>query len=661
MQRCYRSFTGYGLCILLVLLVLSGYGCGDQNVTVKQFECEKDTECQNSHTCQNGKCVLDDQDKDGWARNRGGTANNKDCNDNNKDVHPGAPEICDNQADDNCDGRIDEQPCQCQNGLVRECGEDKGICKKGQQTCNAGVWGPCQGGVDPKPEECNGLDDDCDGHIDEDVPGCCQPQETRPCGSAQGECKQGVQKCNAGKWTECEGAVGPKAEECNGKDDDCDGQVDNIKDSTKPIEQPCYGGPAETQKKGACKDGFQICKDGKWEPCQKDVQPEEEICDDKDNDCDGQIDNVKGGDKVLQRECYSGDAKTKGIGICKSGVQSCVGGRWSTCIGEVTAISESCNGIDDDCDGNLDNNPGETKPLNQPCYTGPTGTRQKGICADGLQECVNGRWGSCKNDKLPEVEDCNGLDDDCDGRVDNIQGKTDPLVGACYTGPQGTQGKGECKEGSRFCQNGKWSACQGDTFPTTEVCNGKDDDCNGQIDDKLSNSSPCQTNKKGECLAGITQCVNGSSTCVSINQPANEVCNGKDDDCNGLVDDGNPGGGGNCNYSGKPGLCSEGKLECRNGKVECIQVVFPANEACNGKDDNCNGTIDDNAPCSRGYACSGGTCQVCSQPQSRCSNYDLFCTGDAPSISCNCGFTSYCYQQSSSIFCNGCCAERRCH
>jgi hypothetical protein len=56
------------------------------------------------------------------------------------------------------------------------------------------------------------------------------------------------------------------------------------------------------------------------------------------------------------RECYSGPAQTKGIGHCKAGKQRCVDGVWGPCVGEITPKTEQCNGIDDDCDGQIDAN-----------------------------------------------------------------------------------------------------------------------------------------------------------------------------------------------------------------------------------------------------------------------------------------------------------------
>jgi GH25 family lysozyme M1 (1,4-beta-N-acetylmuramidase) len=67
-------------------------------------------------------------------------------------------------------------------------------------------------------EVCDGVDNDCNGGVDESL--------TRRCGSDVGECRSGVQTCRAGDWGVCDGEIGPRAETCDAKDDDCDGQTD---------------------------------------------------------------------------------------------------------------------------------------------------------------------------------------------------------------------------------------------------------------------------------------------------------------------------------------------------------------------------------------------------------------------------------------------------
>ena len=93
---------------------------------------------------------------------------------------------------------------------------------------------------------------------------------------------------------------------------------------------------------------------------------------------------------------------------------------------------------------------------------------------------------------------------------------------------------------------------------------------------------------------------------------AAEICNGKDDDCDGQIDEGNVCGGGNpcvvgqsCT-TGLPGQCAAGTSACpngMNGAMVCVQNVQPSAETCNGFDDDCDGVVDDN--------CNGGAVKMC--------------------------------------------------
>jgi hypothetical protein len=745
--RCVRWQIFWVMCLLWFVS-----GCGEPGITHKHFECQSDKDCGNAYVCQDGKCVLADADGDGWAKNR-------DCDDNNPRVYPGAPEICDNNIDDNCDGKIDEHPCICEDGRERECGSDVGICRKGRQYCRHGKWSECTGSIDPQPEICDGLDNNCDGAIDEDLPDCCRPNATQPCGSKVGECRQGQQQCIAGKWSACVGDIGPRDEICDGKDNDCDGRIDNIKDQDKPLAQGCYSGSPATRSKGACKDGVQYCNNGKWGDCQQDTLPSTELCNGIDDDCDGQIDNVMGEDRPLTRECYSGAPDTANRGICSKGRQTCVGGQWGVCQGEITPTAEICNDIDDDCDGHIDNQPGTSDPLQRACYSGSPDTRGVGICSDGVQICKNGRWGSCNGDQLPQIELCDGLDNDCDGRIDNKPGTTVNLEQPCYTGTAETRSKGECKDGVQRCLNATWTACEGEQLPSTEICDGKDNNCNGKNDeDNPEGGGKCQTGLLGVCSDGILQCLEGKLTCVALAQttpevcdgkdnncdgqidegltrpcgsdigeckkgiqtcnmgvwgacvgeikpkteicdgkdnncngsidegltrscgsdvgeckkglqtctmgvwgtcigevqPTAEICDGKDNNCNNSIDEGNPGGGGACTYSapGLYGLCTQGRIACVNGRLTCTQEIFPQPEICDGHDNNCNGKIDDSAPCSRGQECNGGACRTCSQPSdTKCPIFLGVCSGDAPCPPCRCGWVCYCAEKSVLGYC----------
>jgi hypothetical protein len=120
-----------------------------------------------------------------------------------------------------------------------------------------------------------------------------------------------------------------------------------------------------------------------------------------------------------------------------------------------------------------------------------------------------------------------------------------------------------------------------------------DDQCNGQVDENNPGGGfYCYTGLQGACADGVTSCQNGTLSCIPYVAPMPEVCNGLDDDCNGTVDQNNPGGGAVCN-TGKPGICGPGVMKCQGGALVCAQNQQPVPEICtNGLDDDCNGVTD---------------------------------------------------------------------
>ena len=115
-------------------------------------------------------------------------------------------------------------PLACTEGQTRPCGSNVGACIAGMRTCVNGQWSECTGGIGPSEETCNGMDDNCNGQTDEVCE--CTEGQTRPCGSDVGACEQGTRTCINGFWGECTGGTGPTSEICDGIDNDCDDTID---------------------------------------------------------------------------------------------------------------------------------------------------------------------------------------------------------------------------------------------------------------------------------------------------------------------------------------------------------------------------------------------------------------------------------------------------
>jgi hypothetical protein len=170
-----------------------------------------------------------------------------------------------------------------------------------------------------------------------------------------------------------------------------------------------------------------------------------ETCDNRDNNCDGVIDTI-----------YRADTNT--LGLCSGNRDICLLGSWNDAPGNYVPVAELCNGRDDDCDGANDEN-ASGAPLSQTCYSGPAGTQGVGLCRAGNQECTGGSFGACTGQVTPGLEFCNTVDDDCDGSTDEelaspfcLAGR-DECSGPTLTGPAGECIDG-CRIGNAVCESG---------------------------------------------------------------------------------------------------------------------------------------------------------------------------------------------------------------
>ncbi|MDC3962812.1 hypothetical protein KEG38_53855 [Polyangium jinanense] len=184
-----------------------------------------------------------------------------------------------------------------------------------------------------------------------------------------------------------------------------------------------------------------------------------------------------------------------------------------------------------------------------------------------------------------------------------------------------------------------------------EVCNGIDDDCDGKADEDIAGlGSPCNTGLLGVCIEGVSGCDGGESFCSATIAPTDEVCDGLDNDCDGETDEDNPGSGGSCD-TGELGPCAAGIVVCAAGALACMPSAFPQAEVCGDLLDNdCNGQVDEGCnagpplcahdPCTPGDKldplCDPCVNAVCVIDKTCCkSAWDVFCVGTAQ-VHCAC-------------------------
>jgi len=545
-----------------------------------------------------------------------------DCNDNNAAINPDADETC-NGVDDNCKDGTDED--------LTPIGAGVGVCQGIPYICD-GVNGWVNDTAtylnlsDYRSTEtlCDNKDNDCNGIVDIDG----FPTLNQACSKTYLSCtNEGIKVCNltskTSTYCDAENIIFSSVEYCDGIDNDCDTQVDELEDLVD------HG--AELQG-GICGGAQAVCEDGEWREELTELEYLEynsyyetvEIsCDGKDNDCDGTPDETENMTipevddrwRIIKHflEFLIGEnvGRLKDKGVCAEPTYTCLNSDWSVIIPDYVVDEVNfCDGKDNDCDGTIDegcdeicdydqdnyidgwNNyggcfayalykgipTGDCDDLNNYTYPGaeeicdgedndcdsstpideniiniPLSPNQKGVCEETLAECIDGSW------QLPNFNDgemlakgmyesfevtCDGLNNDCDDKTDEF---SEYVSGFCL---------GEIGECAFNTSGGfYWEKIGGNIIELDETCNGLDDDCDTIVDNGFDIGDYCEEGI-GVCLdSGTKVCtLNGLTTKCSvsakiplyINEAINTTtladnilsgCNGLDDDCDGTPDE----------------------------------------------------------------------------------------------------------------------------
>ncbi len=590
----------------------------------------------------------------------GAVADDTDCDDTNPDANPSAAEVC-NGIDDDCDGLLDDADPSLDASTTTTWYTDADVdgygAGVGLQACVAPA------GDVSDDTDCNDADPAY--HPGADESNCADPNDYNCDGSvgyadADGDGYAACQDCNDGN-----GAINPAATEvCDGVDNNCDGLTDDADpalDATTETtwytdaDNDGYGGSLGTAScaapSGSVADSTD-CDDANGA-----INPgATEVCDGVDNDCDTLVDDADPSLDASTASLWYTDSDRDGYGA-GTPVATCVapadgvadGTDCDDANGAVhPGATEVCNGIDDDCDGAVDDADSDLDLSTASSWyadgdsdgygagtvmmacEAPANTVSDNTDCNDLDGAVN----------PAATEVCDGVDNDCNTLVDDADPGLDASTTSVWYADGDNDGYG-VGSGTALCTAPAGSASLGGDCDdadgainpgATEICDDLDNDCDGLVDgidpsldlstatawfadaddDGFGAGAPTLAcNAPANTVTDDTDCNDGDG---AINPAATEVCDGVDNDCDTLIDDADPsldtstastfyadndrdgyGAGSAIAACAQPAGDVVDNTDCN----DLNRAINPgATEVCDGlnTDENCNGTADDADP-----------------------------------------------------------------
>ncbi|MCY1031921.1 MopE-related protein [Corallococcus sp. BB11-1] len=679
-------------CALPDGFVTTALDCDDTNAAFKPGATEVcdgvDNNCDGQ--VDEGVCAFWYRDADGdgygkasdakrsFTQPQGYVADSTDCDDTRANVRPGQAETCDT-LDNDCDGQVDEGVCAF---WYRDAdgdgyGKASDSVQAGTQpqgyVANSTDCDDTRANVSPGASEvCDGLDNNCNGQPDEGV-GSNWYRDAD--GDGYGTSSQSTQACSqpsgyVANTTDCDDTrpnVSPGASEvCDGLDNNCNGQSDEGVGGLwyRDADGDGYGNPGLSAAACGQPSGY-VSNASDCNDSNAGIRPgATEVCDGVDNNCSGAV------DEGVKPTWYR-DADGDNYGVSSQSTQACsrptgyaasAGDCNDSNSGIHPGAYDSCDGIDNNCNGSWDeDDSGSTwyRDADGDGYGNPNNSTDACSRPSGYVSNASDCNDSNSSVRPGATEYCDGVDNNCNGSTDegvkptwyfdsdgDGYGVGGLSIQACTRPTRYASVAGDCNDSNPNIRPG-----------APEVCDGVDNNCNYLPDDGVgsiwyrdadgdgygSNPTTQACSKPSGYVATSGDC-NDSNAATRPGAP--EICDWQDNNCNGQSDEGvgiwyrdadndGYGNGGVVGYGCvQPGGYVANASDCNDSNAS----MNPGHaEICDGVDNNCNGQTNEGGvcvptSCDPGYALCGGTCinvmddfDNCGGCGLRCPNWKFEC------------------------------------